>query len=111
MDTLTFKFLPIKLALSMMIAAGLAGCVSQSPKLDDNFGNAVNAAKAQQIINPDAGLAAAPPDGIGGKAANSTIDRYNRSFETPPVNTNVFTIGVGSGGASGTSGGSSGGSR
>ncbi len=112
MDTLTFKFLPIKLALSMLMTAGLAGCVSQSPKLDDNFGNAVNAAKAQQIINPDAGLAAAPPAGIGGQAANSTIDRYNRSFQTPPVTTNVFTIGVGSGGATGaTGGGSSGGSR
>lgn len=111
MDTLTFKSLPMKLVFSMLIAVGLVGCVNPTPKLDDNFGNAVNAAKAQQIINPDAGLAAAPPDGIGGEAANNTIDRYNRSFQTPPAATNVFTIGVGSGGTSGTTGGSSGGSR
>ncbi len=111
METLTLKISPVKLVLSMLMAAGLSGCVSQSPKLDDNFGNAVNAAKAQQIINPDAGLAAVPPDGIGGQPANSSIDRYNRSFQNPPVNTNVFTIGVGSGGASGSSSGGSSGSR
>lgn len=111
MDTSTFKFIPMKLVLSMLIVAGLVGCVNQTPKLDGNFGNAVNAAKAQQIINPDAGLAAAPPDGIGGEAANNTIDRYNRSFQTPPVTTNVFTIGVGTGGASGSGSGSSSGSR
>lgn len=111
MDTLTFKFLPIKRVLSMLVAAGLVGCVNQTPKLDDNFGNAVNAAKAQQIINPDAGLSAAPPDGIGGQAANSSIDRYNRSFQTPPATTNVFTIGVGSGGSSSGGSGSSSGSR
>ncbi len=111
MDTLTLKITSVKLVLSMLVALGLVGCVNQTPKLDDNFGNAVNAAKAQQIINPDAGLAAAPPDGIGGEAANSTIDRYNRSFQSPPATTNVFTIGVGSGGASGSSSGSSSGSR
>lgn len=111
MDTLIFKFMPMKVTLSMLVALGLVGCVNQTPKLDDNFGNAVNAAKAQQIINPDAGLAAAPPDGIGGEAANHTIDRYNRSFQAPPVTTNVFTIGVGTGGASGSGSGSSSGSR
>ena len=111
MNKSLLKISQIKLVLPVLMAAVLASCVNQSPKLDDNFGNAVNAAKAQQIINPEAGLAAAPPDGIGGEAANNTIDRYNRSFQTPPATTNVFTIGVGSGGASGSSSGSSSGSR
>ncbi len=110
MDTLTLKFSPLKLVLSMLMAVGLVGCVNQSPKVDDSFGNAVNAAKAQQIINPDAGLAAAAPDGVSGPAANSTIDRYHRSFQVPPAATNVFTIGVGSssGGATSAGGSSSG---
>ena len=107
MDTLKLKITPIKLVLSMLMAAGLVACASPTPLLDDNFGNAVNAAKAQQIMNPDAALSAAPPDGIGGQPANAAIDRYHRSFERPPVAPNVFTIGVGSGGAAGSSGGTS----
>jgi hypothetical protein len=106
MDTLKLKLSPLKLVLSMLIAAGLVGCVNPAPVLDDNFGNAVNAAKAQQTMNPDAALSAAPPDGIGGQPANAAIDRYHRSFERPPTTPNVFTIGVGSGGAAGSSGSS-----
>lgn len=111
MDTLILKLSPIKLVLSMLMVAGLTGCVNQTPKLDDNFGNAVNAAKAAQTLNPDAALSAAPPDGVSGQAADAAVDRYHKSFQTPPLTTNVFTIGVGSGGSSGSGSGSSSGSR
>jgi type IV pilus biogenesis protein CpaD/CtpE len=101
------KLSPISLVLSMLIAAGVVGCVNPAPVVDDNFGNAVNAAKAAQVINPDAALSAAPPDGIGGNPANAAVDRYNRTFERPQITPNVFTIGVGTGG--GAAGGSAGG--
>jgi len=112
MDTLKLKLTPLKLVLSILIAAGLVGCVNPAPVVDDNFGNAVNAAKAQQIINPDASLNTDPVAGVDGQAADAAMNRYHRSFVQPPITPNVFNIGVSSGGStSGTSGGSSGTSR
>jgi type IV pilus biogenesis protein CpaD/CtpE len=100
---------PLTLVLSMLMTAGLVGCVNTSPVVDSNFGNSVNAAKAQQIINPDAALSAAAPDGISGKPADAAVDRYNRSFVQPAITPNVFTIGVGTGGGAGAGGAGGGG--
>ncbi len=113
MDTLNLKLTPLKLVLSTLIAVGLVGCVNPAPKLDDNFGKAVNAAKAQQIVNPDASLNTDPVAGVDGKAADAAMSRYHRSFVQPVATPNVFTIGVGSGaaGMTGGSAGSSGSSR
>ena len=85
----------------------LAGCVTRAPVVDQHFGEAVNTAKAQQTINPDASLDQDPVAGLDGQAANAVIDRYHKSYETPPQPVNVFTIGVGSG-SGGTSSGTSG---
>jgi hypothetical protein len=83
----------------------LAGCAARAPVLDQHFGEAVNTAKAQQTVNPDASLDQDPVAGLDGPAADATIDRYHKSYETPPQPVNVFTIGIGSGsGSSGTSG-------
>jgi type IV pilus biogenesis protein CpaD/CtpE len=115
MDTLKLKFSPLKLVLSILVAAGLVGCINPSPVVDDSFGKAVNAAKAQQIINPDASLNRDPVAGVDGQAADAAMNRYHRSFVQPPVVPNVFNIGVSSGssgmGSSGASGSGSGSSR
>jgi type IV pilus biogenesis protein CpaD/CtpE len=112
MDTLKSKLTPFKLVLSMLIAAGLVGCVNPAPVLDDNFGKAVNAAKAQQIINPDASLNTDPVAGVDGQAADAAMNRYHKSFVQPAVTPNVFNIGVSSGGGTTSgSGGASGSSR
>lgn len=77
----------------------LAGCANRTPtQVDQKFGEAVNTAKAQQIINPDGPRNTDPVKGIDGKAADATVDRYHKSFESPPPPVNVFTIGVGGGG-------------
>lgn len=110
MDTLKSKLTPFKLVLSMLIAAGLVGCVNPAPVLDDNFGNAVNSVKAQQIINPDASLNTDPVAGVDGQAADAAMNRYHRSFVAPVVTPNVFTIGVGSGSGGMTGGAGAGGS-
>ncbi len=89
----------------LLASAALVGCATQTPNLDQHFGEAVNAAKAQQTINPDASLNQDPVAGVDGQAANAAVDRYHKSFEQPPANTNVFNIGVGSGvGTSSSSG-------
>lgn len=80
----------------------LAGCIARTPVLDQHFGEAVNAAKAQQTLNPDASRDRDPVAGLDGQAAKSTIGQYRKSYESPPQPVNIFNIGVG--GGSGSSG-------
>lgn len=102
----------LKLILaSLFTSATLVGCATNTPMLDEHFGEAVNAAKAQQIINPDAPLNADPVAGVDGQAANAAVDRYHKSFVQPPATTNVFNIGVGSASGTGSSSSSSSGSK
>jgi hypothetical protein len=84
----------------------LTGCAARTPVLDQHFGEAVNQAKAQQTVNPDASRDRDPVAGLDGQAANATIDRYHKSYETPPQPVNVFNIGVGGGSGSSGSGSS-----
>lgn len=86
--------------LVLVAFSTLGGCASHTPILDQHFGDAVNAAKAQQTLNPEASQNADPVAGIDGEAANATVDRYHKSFEQPPATTNIFNIGVGTGGSS-----------
>ncbi len=96
-----------RISLLALLVAGLTGCATSStPQFDSNFGDAVNAARAQQTLNPDASQNTQSVDGMDGKAANSVMDRYHQSFEKPTPVGNIFNIGVGSSG--GASGGSSG---
>lgn len=97
----------IKLLLAGLLASvALAGCATtKTPYLDQKFGEAVNTAKAQQTINPDASLNTDPVAGLDGQAADAVIDRYHKSYERPPAPTNVFTIGVGTGTGGGTTSG------
>jgi type IV pilus biogenesis protein CpaD/CtpE len=93
----------LKIVLTGLLAsAALSGCAPTTPRLDANFGDAVNTAKAQQIVNPDASLNTDPVAGLDGTAANSVIDRYNKSYEKPPAPANVFSIGVGTDAGAGT---------
>ena len=80
-----------------LVALLAAGCAENRYREEEGFGDAVRAAKARQIINPDASRNTARPDGMDGHTAKATIDRYEKSFETPPPPVNVFTIGVGTG--------------
>jgi len=87
----------MKTSLSLLFAAlaiALGGCASHTPNLDSRFGEAVNSAKADQIVNPDASQNTDPVAGVDGKAAKAAVDRYHESFKNPPA-TPVFTIGVG----------------
>lgn len=101
-----------RISLLALLVAGLTGCATSStPQFDSGFGDAVNAAKAQQTINPDASLNTKSVDGIDGEAANSVMDRYHQTFQKPPATGNIFNIGVGGGtGSSGSSSGSGSGS-
>lgn len=85
--------------LLIVAFATLAGCASRStPEWDAHFGEAVNMAKAQQTINPNASQNRDPVKGIDGRAARESIERYEASFTKPPPPANVFSIGVSGGG-------------
>lgn len=100
----------LKTILSALIAsAAIAGCATNTPVLDEHFGEAVNAAKAQQTINPDASLNTDPAYGVSGQAADAAVDRYHKSFVQPPAQTNIFNIGIGASGGGGGGGGNTGG--
>lgn len=98
------KSLSINVTLAVLLATAITGCATQTPQLDDKFGDAVTQAKALQIINPDAGLNAQAPDGMNGKTSGVVMERYHDSYKNPPVQNNVFTIGIGESGGGGMGG-------
>jgi ABC-type glycerol-3-phosphate transport system substrate-binding protein len=58
-----------------------------------------------QTANPNTPLSGQAAAFTDGQAAKAAVDRYQKSFEVPPLPTNVFNIGVG-GGAAGAAGAS-----
>lgn len=74
---------------------GVTGCATTTPMLDRNFGETVRLVKAQQTLNPGAALNTNPVTGMDGKAAKSGYDAYQKSYATPEVQPNAFTIGIG----------------
>lgn len=60
----------------------LAGCAT-TPNVDAKFGDAVNLAKAQQTINPNASKNKDPVAGINGQTANSIMERHQKTYEAP----------------------------
>ncbi len=90
----------MRLYILLAAASLAAGCAAPLLVVDGNFGRAVNGAKAGQVIDPDAPSRRRSPAVTDGQAAKSAVDRYQKSFESPPPPINVLNIGIGSGGSS-----------
>ena len=73
----------------------IGGCTSLTPHFDQQIGRAVETAKAQQTVNPDASRNTDPVAGIGGTPADSAMDEYHNSFKAPPPTFTVINIGGG----------------
>jgi hypothetical protein len=84
-----------------LVAAALAlgACTTTPQNLDAQMGHSVDMLKALQIANPQAAADTRPVEGIDGKAADALVDRYHKTFSTPQPTVNVYSIGIGSGGA------------
>lgn len=97
---------PLRAGALASLALALAACAPTTPTFDRHFGETVPALRAQQTRNPDAPIAnqGKSVDGLEGRAAREAVDRYYNSFAEPPVQSNVFTIGVGSGSGNGAGG-------
>jgi len=91
--------------LFTLLASGLAitivGCATPpettTPNLDSHFGQAVNLAKAQQTLNPQASLNTDPVSGMNGKEGNIVIEGYFESLREAPSRPGDF---INSGGGS-----------
>lgn len=89
--------------------AALGGCMTSTPIWDAHFGEAVKTVTQAQVIDPDAGAHNPSKPGIDGRAANSAMGQYQKSFDAPPATFTPFVIGVGSGAGGGGGGGGGGG--
>lgn len=69
--------------LLVLLAAAMQGCGSTTPHWDREFGKAVRANIAAQVLDPAAAANANPSTGIDGAAARSAHERYQRSFSKP----------------------------
>jgi hypothetical protein len=74
----------------VLMTATISGCAAPTPHLDSRFGHAVQAAKSQQIINPDASRNADPVAGLDGTPAKDSIERYQNTFKEPPPTFEIF---------------------
>jgi hypothetical protein len=84
------------------LAVGLTACAgtpeTTTPYLDQHFGEAVNQAKAQQTLNPDASRNTDPVAGIDGQAGQAVIDRYREGMKQEAEPATIINIGGGLGG-------------
>ena len=76
----------IALTMACAMLALFAGCSSSGPVyeetlLDKNWGRSVETAKYNQILNPEAGKDLAPVEGLSGKAADNSVQKYENSFK------------------------------
>jgi hypothetical protein len=76
------------------LLASLAGCASNTPRLDGQFGVNTKATLQQQILHPQAPASQAVA-GVDGQAAKSAYDNYQKSFKDPVPQTGALSIGVG----------------
>ncbi len=98
-----------RLFAAIAFALLLAGCGSPSPMLDASFGAAVRQNKQAQFVHPQPVAAASVAAGLDGTAARAAVQRYDKTFTTPPRTVNVINIGGGIAGASTGTGAAAGG--
>jgi len=84
--------LPRRTLALAMASLLLGGCMTTTPIWDAHFGEAVRSITEAQIIDPHAGERNPSTPGIDGRAAVSAMDRYSKSFDSPPPTVNQFVI-------------------
>ena len=86
-------------ALSMALScSGTSGTVfpREDTLLERNWGRSYEAAKYNQILNPEAGKMPDSVDGMDGQAADVTSKTYRKTFEKePPEKYYNLNLGIG----------------
>ncbi len=69
--------------LITLLAIFLISACAQPTRLDKNYGRSFKQARLNQILDPEAGKNLEPMTGLDGKAAQASIEKYRRAFESP----------------------------
>jgi len=80
-----------------LIALLFSACTSTgkfSDRRKSNWGVSFESAKANQILNPEAGKNLNPVSGYDGQAAQITLEKYREDFKRPAPKT-VYSISIG----------------
>ena len=87
----------MKRVFAAVSIAAMSACTSTTPYLDTVAGEAVNRAKLQQTLDPDAGATVRPVAELDGVSAKESVGRYHDSFKAPPPTFEVIFGGGSSG--------------
>ena len=87
----------LKLAATAGLLALTAGCTPLAPRWDAHFGEAVEQAKAQQTLNPDAARQHDTANGMDGKTARQVMESYRDDYRTAKPLNSELNIGTPSG--------------
>lgn len=68
---------------TLLASTLLLGACSSTPHWDARFGQSLRSALVTQAIDPGAGRAGRPVNGLDGKSAAAALDRYQRSLPAP----------------------------
>jgi hypothetical protein len=88
-------FVFVGLLVLVFIFGGCARNVSS--RVEKDFGTSFRLAKQNQQLNPEATKNIDPVTGFDGKAAQATLDKYQKDFEKPVPST-PFVLSFGAGG-------------
>ncbi len=75
-----------------LLATILAACGPS--RLEMDYGTSYKLQKFNQIADPEAGKKVEPAEGMDGRAAEATMDRYQKGFEKEPK-APVYSISIG----------------
>ncbi len=75
-----FVFMVMVSIVGIIIANGL-GCARVPTRLETHWGDSVQQATANQVLNPAAAQNLEPSERLDGEAAKSVIDMYRNSFK------------------------------
>ena len=80
--------------VALFAACSNPGSLREETLLDKNWGRSVEAAKFSQIINHDAGKNLKPVEGLSGKAAEYSVDKYEKSFKEKTLQQSTTTTAI-----------------
>lgn len=90
--------------LLLSLSLSLSACAPTTPNFNRHFSEPVRTLNAQQQLRPEAAMAnrLRVPEGLDGRSARETLERYHKSFEQSPRQANPFVFGFGGQGGDGT---------
>jgi hypothetical protein len=88
MVTRSLTIITLVIAISFLMGCGNFG----QPNLDKNWGKSYQQAKAEQTVNPDAGIMIESDKSYDGNAAKNTVDAYHKQFSSCKKEENVNII-------------------